>query len=240
MTRILTALKIKRLKHYKSIVQQDLQLENNKLDVIKRRTTDLSGYLRLVYEQINIIVKINKKENTYFCTRCSNVYINNDYLYKHECYHRWFIHSNTPTCKTWQQSVINRNKYERELYELSDSHDTTLDTRKNLNIRLLELTNNIQIMSRKCHKCNEPKQCIQNCGCDDGHMICEDCCEDLDGKCPVCSQIIDFGTCPICMNIGHSHIEVNCGNNHKICGDCFQTIINESTTPLCPFCRIKI
>ena len=231
---------IKLLQHYKSVVKQDIKIETNKQKVMSKRINELKIHIDILDKQIDKIVKRNKKRNKYFCNKCATIYTTPEYLNDHECRYIWNINRDNLSAYVWQIPVAERNNFNKELDKIEMDYRETIYIKKELNIRLAELIENIQVLSNRCHKCKESSKSIQNCGCDMKHLLCESCCEELDGKCPICSQDIDLQMCQICMNIGHSHIEVNCGNNHKICDECFQRIITSSSNPLCPFCRNEI
>ena len=192
---------IKLLQHYKSILNDQIKRENNKLKVFNKRIIEISNLIEITDKQIDKIIKKNRKHKT----------------------------------------IIKKNKNCKvELIHYQKSYKDVSYSKYHLKKQLDQLKHIILTVSIKCQYCKLSNKYLEKCGCNFNHILCETCCEGVNDKCPICSQIINFEMCPICMNYKYDQIAVSCGNNHKICKDCLYNIMDASLYPRCPFCRIKI
>ena len=123
----------------------------------------------------------------------------------------------------WIKSEIEENKKYKKEYELK-----------------LNKINKIQIETRKkCCKCYKKNKILYTCGCKYDHTYCEDCLDNLDNNCLVCSQILNLELCPVCIS-NKKLVNLNCGNNHNMCENCLITLKYHNNYPKCPMCRNKI
>ena len=113
----------------------------------------------------------------------------------------------------------------------------TEDENDFLNIQLYKVITRVEEISMVCQKCKKNTDCIDACSCSYNHNLCSLCIQDTD-KCPLCREILNHEKCPICLEERKHIIDVNCGNNHRICKKCINTVLD--TNPKCPFCREKI
>lgn len=234
---------IKRLRYYKLTILQDIKRETNKQKILIKRINYLVQRIKLLNKEIKLISKELKKQNKYYCDRCSVIFDNYQYFTNHDCWCAWDIGIKHATPYLWRLPVVEKNISNNELDNLNTDYNNSLYKQNKCETRLIDINKEIYTLSnksQKCHKCKESSISIQNCGCDMKHLLCESCCDDLDGKCPICSQEIDLQMCQICMDVGNSRVDINCRNNHKICDECFQRIITSSSNPLCPFCRNQL
>ena len=213
-------------------------MEKNKIKVFESRIKEFENKIESIDKRLNNIIKKNKKHHIYLCNKCGGQFNDNEDLCNHNCKLKRYdyLHKN----KLFWSLVINNHNNNIDLRDVRIICEDSRNTKYGLIQRLKRLEIHIQTISIKCQCCKKSNLYIENCGCDFNHLLCETCCDDTNDKCPICSQIINFEMCPICMCYKHEQIEVNCGNNHKICKDCLQNIINISDRPRCPFCRIRI
>ena len=225
---------IKLLQHYKSILNDQIKRENNKLKVFNKRIIEISNLIEITDKQIYKIIKKNRKQKKYFCSKCAKPLENKDELYRHNCCSYY-------TTNNLLYNIVEKNKNCKvELIHYQKSYKDVSYSKYHLKKQLDQLKHIILTVSIKCQYCKLSNKYLEKCGCNFNHILCETCCEGVNDKCPICSQIINFEMCPICMNYKYDQIAVSCGNNHKICKDCLYNIMDASLYPRCPFCRIKI
>ncbi len=53
-------------------------------------------------------------------------------------------------------------------------------------------------------------------------------------------EIPSTNQCSICYNSNCALVDIQCGNNHKMCRKCIISLIKSSSNPCCPYCRCEL
>lgn len=231
---------IKLLQNYKSILIDHIKREKNKLKVFNLRMIAINKQKEITDKQIDRIVKKNKKHKLYFCRICARGFKNDRELCNHNCTGVSNAYPWSCTPMLLRELTVKNHNSKLDLKRIQESYKEVSNNQYYLTTKLERLRITIKTLSVKCQYCKQSNKYLEKCGCDFNHLLCESCCEDVNDKCPICLQIINFEMCPICMNYKTDQIDVNCGNKHKICQECLDNILNKSFRPRCPFCRIRL
>ena len=225
----------KLLKKYKSDIEYLIKRNN----CIIKRFNDI--IIKLNYELEKTIKKQNKRirsntnKKNFICEFCCEKTLSENNLKAHKCgsYHYSEKIIDKPTRRLNEEVSDLRE----DICYKSISIRRSEDENRFLNIQLYKVITRIEEISVVCQKCKKNTDCVDACSCSYNHILCSLCIKDTD-KCPLCKEILNFEKCPICLEERKNIIDVNCGNNHRICKKCINTVLD--TNPKCPFCRVLI
>tara|TARA_Y100001970_G_C14236621_1_gene862222 strand:- start:2015 stop:2764 length:750 start_codon:yes stop_codon:yes gene_type:complete len=241
---------------------EDFDNLKKELNIIKKETKDIiKNYSRKIvslekdfekceYEKIKLKNKLEneikklKKKKMIICMECyQEIKISRKNKDKHNCEMKYnsydwdldydgIYNSDNITCvrynfKKGELCVIQRQLEENKKYK------------KEYELKLNEI-NKIQIeIRKKCCKCYKKDKILYTCGCKYDHSYCEDCLDNLDNNCLVCSQMLNLELCPVCIS-NKKLVNLNCGNNHNMCENCLITLKYYNNYPTCPMCRNEL
>ena len=228
---------IKLLNKYKSDTKEKIKSNNNKIKVVKNIIKELNNTLERNEKKIKKLMTNNKIKKRFVCIKCGIKKLTKNELDEHKCVFNYYR-----DCNIIYDHLLHDVLRENHILNTDiNGKNKNIDYTKLYNKRLDEILYEIQITIKKvslvCQKCKKNSGCLEDCQCNFNHMLCSFCIKDID-KCPLCLEILNYEICPICLEDKKHIIDVNCGNNHKICKKCINTVLD--TNPKCPFCREHI
>ena len=181
-------------------------------------------------------MKSNTNKKNVVCEKCGEKTFSQKNLKTHKCFDNWFwrkTNVDIPTRNIIEEVDELRGEIRFKSSKVQDMEDKNVRLIRQLN----QVITKVEELSVVCQKCKKNTDCVETYSCSYNHILCSLCIKDTD-KCPLCREILNFEKCPICMEERKHIIDVNCGNNHRICKKCINTILD--TKPKCPFCRVHI
>jgi len=226
---------IKLLNKYKSDIKYLIKRNNCKIkrfnDIIIKSNNELEKTIK----KLNKRIRSNNNKKKFICEVCCEKTLSQNNFKAHKCgsYHYSEEIIDKPTRKLKEEV----NDLRDEIHYKSINIKMTEDENDFLNIQLYKVITRVEEISMVCQKCKKNTDCVDACSCSYNHNLCSLCIKDTD-KCPLCREILNHEKCPICLEERKNIIDVNCGNNHRICKKCINTVLD--TNPKCPFCRVYI
>jgi hypothetical protein len=224
---------IKLLNTYISDIKYIIKRNNQKIKIFNNIIIKSNNELDENIKKQNKRLRSNYNKKNGVCEKCAIITLSQKNLKSHKCGNDWYTPKDLPTLSLKIEVNELRDKIRLKSRNLKDMEDKNVY----LNLQLDEVLTKIKEISLVCQNCNNNNGCVKNCECSYNHILCNLCIKAAD-KCPLCLELLNYEICPICMEERKHIIDVNCGNNHRICKRCINTILN--TTPKCPFCRVKI
>ena len=236
---------IKLLNKYKVEIKDLIKINNSKIKVINNYIKELNDNIEKNNKKINKSMSQNKVKKRYVCPICAVKKLTKKDLESHICrfvyfrnvdYRKETIYDHILHEALKENHILN-NDLESKIKTIKITEKSNLE----LNSVLIQVNDRIKNLSLTCHKCKKKVDVnnyfLEEVGCKYNHILCNKCFDNND-ECPLCFEILQNEICPICLERKKNIIDVKCGNNHRICKKCINTILD--TQPKCPFCRVKI
>lgn len=241
---------LKILNDYKTRYKEVIKSTNKKINILNNENKDINEKIYYLQEEEKKIYNKIKKSKLFFCSDCySKFNTYNEFNTHKEAYYPYGKRKNSQIkhykclkIKNKDDKLINIKKeiviFNNKLFY----NNLTLRTNNKLvskyENRYQNVNDAIESIKKKCQQCHKNGQFLENCGCSYNHLLCDNCFDKIENKCPVCFDIITFEMCPICMRNKKELKNINCGNNHLICCDCYKLLLNNNKS--CPYCRNNI
>jgi len=228
---------IKLLNKYKDRIKENIKSNNSKIRVVKNVIKELNNTLEKNEKKMKKMMMNNKLKKRFVCIKCCIKTLTKEELDKHYCFFRYHRGCNIIYDHLLHEVLKENHSIEYDIINKSRDIKDTEVSNESFKILLIETLTIIKEISLICQNCKKNNGCVKDCECSFNHILCSLCIKDSN-KCPLCLEILNYVICPICMEERKHIIDVNCGNNHRICKRCINTILN--TNPKCPFCREHI
>ena len=233
---------VKILYQYKSEIKEIIKINNSKIKVIDNLINEYNTKIEKYEKNVKKIMKNHAKYKKFVCEHCALKTLTKKDLEKHKCGFTYFRsvpgrYDNPVFDHKLHEILIELNDLKFTNNEKIRSVNQLRKSVKKLNSEINEIDDIIKDLLLVCQKCKKKNLYLEECGCSYNHILCNECFTDIN-KCPLCSEILNLELCPICLEHKKKIIDIKCGNHHKICKKCMNSIID--TNPKCPFCRIKI
>ena len=236
---------LKVLNNYKKQFKDIIKLSSKKIKSLDKEIKDIKKKLSDLNEEKDKILSKIKRNKLLLCKSCYGKFRNNKEFNNHrESINRygWFKSIVCKDVKNRDENLVNVDIQINRMH----SQKNYLSYQLEENVKIVEkyeskyelLMKVIEGLKKKCHKCKVHNIFLENCGCKSNHLLCDDCFDAVEDKCPICIEIITFENCPICRRNKNELIDVKCGNGHKICSNCYEIILKKDSC--CPFCRCSI